>query len=356
MPICEECGRISTTRVVDVDPGAGEVSYVCDRDFKARQGKQRIPVPGCGHEGAVTVFGGNVKVGWKVDWALRWYVFGVDYEMYGKDLIDSAEISSQIVETLVGTPPIGLVYEWFNDENGQAISKTKGNGLTIEEWLRYGPLESMNWYIYQNPSKAKKLYFGVIPRSVDSYLEDRSDFGEQDDEAERLDNPIWFVERRKIDEGASLDFTSDVSYTMLLNLVSVLNTADRDIVWEYLLRYDDSVEEDREFVDRMIDCAMRYYEDFVLPTKSYEVPPAEMMPAVDQFRQFLRDYEGDSAEELQTAAYTAGKDHDLSLGKWFRAMYRLLLGQDRGPRLGTFVHLYGVDETLALIDEKLAEG
>jgi lysyl-tRNA synthetase class 1 len=209
----------------------------------------------------------------------------------------------------------------------------------------------MNWYIYQNPSKAKKLYFGVIPRSVDSYLEDRSDFGEQDDEAERLDNPIWFVERRKIDEGASLDFTSDVSYTMLLNLVSVLNTADRDIVWEYLLRYDDSVEEDREFVDRMIDCAMRYYEDFVLPTKSYE-----MMPAVDQFRQFLRDYEGDSAEELQTAAYTAGKDHDLSLGKWFRAMYRLLLGQDRGPRLGTFVHLYGVDETLALIDEKLAEG
>ncbi len=303
----------------------------------------------------MSVKGGNVKLGWKVDWALRWYVFDVDYEMYGKDLIESAELSAKIVRKLGGEPPVGFFYEMFLDENGQKISKSVGKGLTIDEWLRYGPLESLGWFIFQSPQKAKKLYFEVIPRSVDKFLEARQEFGRTDGE-ERLDNPTWFVEHDKLDAGEDVGFEADISYSMLLNLVNVLNTDDKEVVWNYILRYDADAEQNKAIIDDMIDRALRYYRDFVLPTKEYELPAEEFMPALEQFRAFLADYDGNDAQELQSACYQAGKDNEVSMGKWFRTLYRLLLGQDRGPRVGTFVSVYGVDETLALIDKRLEEG
>lgn len=347
-PICENCGKVYTTRVTDTHPEDAEISYVCDQSFRN--------IDSCGHSGRMPVTDGHVKVGWKVDWALRWYVFDVDYEMYGKDLIESAELSAKIVRKLGGEPPAGFFYEMFLDENGQKISKSVGKGLTIDEWLRYGPLESLGWFIFQSPQKAKKLYFEVIPRSVDKFLEARQEFGRAEDANARLDNPTWFVEHDKIVAGEDVGFEADISYSMLLNLVNVLNTDDKDVVWDYLLRYDEDARQNEAIIDDMIDRALRYYRDFVLPTKEYELPADEMMPALEQFRAFLADYDGNDAQEIQSACYSAGKENDVSLGKWFRTLYRMLLGQDRGPRVGTFVSVYGVDETLALIDERLNEG
>jgi lysyl-tRNA synthetase class 1 len=301
------------------------------------------------------VVDGNLKVGWKVDWALRWYVFGVDYEMYGKDLIDSAVVSAKIVEALGGAAPQGMVYEWFNDENGQSISKTKGNGLTIDEWLTYGPVESLAWYVYQNPQKAKKLHLGLIPTSTDSFLKDRTRFGGEE-EAEQVNNPIWFVERLRRAKGQAVGYDSDVTFGLLLNLVNVLNTEDRDLIWDYLLRYDATAREtNEELLDAMIDCALNYYRDFVAPTKEFAAPAPEMQPAMDQFVAFLEEYEGNDAQEIQSACYSAGKENGLKLGAWFQTLYRLLLGQQQGPRIGTFVSVYGVQETLELIDKKLTE-
>ncbi len=346
LPICQECGRINTTRVTDTHPDDGSVSYVCDQSFRG--------VDACGHEGTTPVTDGRVKVGWKVDWALRWYVLGVDYEMYGKDLIDSAELSAEIVRVLGGTPPAGMFFELFLDENGAKISKSKGTGLSMEEWLQYGPLESLAWFIFKKPEKAKRLFFEVIPRSTDQYLDARTSFGQFDDDTERHNSPVFFIDADAIDDpDVAVSYDCGISYSMILNLVSVLNTDDRDIVWEYLERYDDSVTDDAAVIDDLIDRALAYYRDFVLPTKEFERPDDEVMVGVDQLREFLLNYEGNDAEELQSAAYSAGKENDISLGKWFRSMYRLLLGQDRGPRLGTFIHLYGVQETVDLIDERL---
>lgn len=352
-PICENCGKVYTTRVTAIHPDDGEISYACDQSFRG--------IEACGEAGRMGVGDGNVKVGWKVDWALRWYVFGVDYEMYGKDLIESAELSAEIVRILGGEPPVGFFYEMFLDENGQKISKSVGKGLTIDEWLRYGPLESLTWFIFQNPKKARKLHFDVIPKSVDDFLAARHDYGQADQQADdaeaaRLDNPVWFIEHDKIEAGQTPDYVSDISYSMLLNLVNVLNTDDKEIVWRYLLRYDPDARQNEAMLDDMIDRALRYYRDFVLPTKEYELPDEEMMASLEQFRDFLANYDGDSAEEIQSAAYRAGKDQGVKLGKWFRTMYRLLLGQDRGPRLGTFVHMVGPDEVLRLIEERLSGG
>ena len=346
-PVCENCGKVNNTRVTDVHPKDGAVSYVCDQSFRGAEA--------CGHSGTVPVTDGHVKVGWKVDWALRWYVLGVDYEMYGKDLIESAELSTEIVRALGGEPPAGMFYEMFLDENGAKISKSKGTGLSIDDWLQYGPLESLAWFIFKKPKKAKKLFFEVIPRSTDQYLEALHDYGVATESEQELDNPVYFIKDEEIDAGEEVTYESNISYSMILNLVSVLNTDDRDMVWDYLRRYDDRVDADKDVIDDLVDRALRYYREFVFPTKEYKLPDEEVMPGVEQLREFLDQYDGDDPEEIQTATYRAGKDNDIKLGKWFRSMYRMLLGQDRGPRLGTFIHLYGVEETLNLINERLAE-
>jgi lysyl-tRNA synthetase class 1 len=347
-PVCDECGKVYTTRVTDIHPDDGEISYVCDDDFRG--------MTPCGHEAETPVTGGNVKVGWKVDWALRWYTFGIDYEMYGKDLIDSAKLSGKIVDILGGNRPLGQFYEMFLDENGEKISSSEGGGgLTIDEWLSYAPLESLAWFLFQNPQKAKKLHFDVIPRSVDSWLDDRRQFADSDDQEDRRDNPVWFVERGRVDDGEDLGIESDISYSMLLNLVSALNTEDREVVREYVLDYDPAAEQDDELLEELIDGALQYYRDFVLPTKEYEAPPEALVPAVEKFRDFLADYDGEDPEEIQNAAYDFGKESDADLGDWFTALYRMLLGQDEGPRLGSFIYMFGVEETVEALNSRLAD-
>ncbi len=376
LPICESCGRVTTTRVIDIDTTNATLKYVCDRRIKGKiltweeRGRakrkqeskdapvyyeERRNVDGCGHEGTTSVLNGKVKAGWKVDWAMRWYVFGVDYEMYGKDLIASADLSSKIVRILGGEPPVGMFFEWFNDEFGRSISKTKGNGLSIDEWLTYGPIESLGWYVYQNPTKAKKLYFGVIPQSTDRFLKDRQRYATSEPD-ERLNNPIHFAEAGRIEQGEVPGYESEITFGVLLNLVSVLNTDDREMIWDYILRYDPQARETNETIlEAMITNALNYYRDFVAPTKRYVAMPGEMRGALDELIAFLRDAEGKNAEELQAAVYAAGKENGHKLPQWFKALYQLLLGQERGPRLGTFFELYGVEESLALIQEKLEE-
>lgn len=376
-PTCQSCGRNTTTRVVGVDREAYTVDYICDGSFNAKvltweererskrkQASKDAPVyyqgshkvRGCEHSGTIPVTDGHLKVGWKVDWALRWFAFGVDYEMYGKDLIEAAHASSPLVKILGGEPPEQMVYEWFNDEHGQSISKTKGNGLTIDEWLTYGPLESLAWYVYQNPSKSKKLHRGLIPTSTDKFLEDRARFGREQDEGERVNNPVWFVEQARWARDEPVGYASDVTFGLLLNLVNVLNTEDRELIWNYIASYDATARQTNEaLLDAMIDCALNYYRDFVAPTKQFKAPAPEMQAPMAQFTQFLKGYKGDSAEELQAACYLAGKENGVKLGAWFKTLYQLLLGQTQGPRIGTFVQLYGVSETLELIEQQLAE-
>ncbi len=344
-PVCQSCGKVYTTRVVDVDPDDGTIAYECEKDRKGMQP--------CGDSGRVPVTGGSIKVGWKIDWALRWHTFGVDYEMYGKDLIESAELSGEIAEILGSEPPEGSFYEMFLDENGQKISKSVGTGLSIDEWLEYAPIESLSWFIFQNPQKAKKLYFETIPESVDDWLEARSKFGDLDDEA-RHDHPIWFVEHdRTTADEASVGYTSDITFSTLLNLISALNTDDRELIWNYVLDYDPSAEDDREVIEMMLDGVLAYYRDFVLPTKEYQSPPEELVPYVRQFRDFLATYEGDDPEAIQDKAYEIGNESGASLGDWFQTIYRLLLGQEQGPRLGSFVHMFGIESTIEAIDDRL---
>ncbi len=339
-PICTACGRVNGTEVVATFPERGSLAYRCTT---------------CGHEGEVPVTDGHVKVGWKVDWALRWFTFGVNYEMYGKDLIDSYTLSSKICRIMGEEPPLGMFYELFLGKDGEKISKTKGNGLTIDEWLQYGPLRSLTLFIFKRPDQASRLFFEVIPQHVDEYLMHLGQYPELPEGARQLNSPIWFLHHQDVKAGALPSFSGDLNFATLLNLVTVLNTDDPDIVWEYILRYRPEAEQDRQVMDELVARALAYYRTFILPTKVHTLPSEEFRPAVDALLTWLEGAGEASAEAIQTAAYAAGNEAGVNLREFFKAMYRLLLGQEQGPRLGTFIQLYGVQATLDLARQKIAE-
>jgi lysyl-tRNA synthetase class 1 len=357
MPVCPNCGKLNTTRVVATHPERGELSFVCDQGEVERVEKDGIwtwrGCQPCGFEATAPVTDGHAKVGWKVDWALRWFTFGVHYEMYGKDLIDSAELSGKICRALGGTPPEGMFYEMFLDREGAKISKSKGNGLTIDEWLTYGPLESLAMFIAKRPEQASRLYFGTIPQHVDEYLQHLTAFPTLSAE-KRYNSPIWFLRHREV-VGASQSpgYVARMNYGTLLNLVSALNTEDREVVWDYVRRYDPAAEQERALMDELIDLALVYYRDEVLPHKVIRQPPAQMRPAVDDFLAWLEGYAGREGGEIQDAAYEVCNRHEVDKKAFFQTMYELLLGDPQGPRLGNFVQLYGVQETLALARARL---
>ncbi len=347
MPICERCGKVYTTRVVETHPERGSLVYACDQDFKG--------VTACGHKAEAPVTNGRAKVGWKVDWALRWFTFGVNYEMYGKDLSDSAKLSARICKIMGEEPPVGMFYEMFLDQNAEKISKSRGNGMTIDQWLQYGSLESLAFFIMKKPRQASKLYFGAIPQHVDELLQQYEGFGALEGPT-RLNSPLYFIHYKEVAERAgTLSYEAGLNYSTLLRLVSALNTGEREVVWDYVRRYNDKIDADRAILDVLIDSALNYYRDEILPHKVYELPDAASRPAVDQLLAWLAAYEGRDGKEIQDAAYEAGKAHGLDLRGFFRTMYRLILGEEQGPRLGTFIELYGVKETLALAEAKLAE-
>ncbi len=307
----------------------------------------REPEGGRLHETPVT--GGAAKLQWKPDWAMRWTALGVDYEMAGKDLIDSVRESSRICRAIGGTPPEGFNYELFLDENGEKISKTRGNGLAVEDWLAYASPESLALFMYQKPKTAKRLHFDVIPKAVDEYFAFAAKYA-QEDEARRLENPVWHI------KGAPETARgTPVSFAMLLNLVSASNAQNRDVLWGFISRYaPDATTQSEPELDRLVEYALRYHRDFVLPTKRYRAPTEAERTAMLELSARLEGMEGASAEAIQDEVYAVGKAHFEVLRDWFGALYQVLLGQEQGPRFGSFVALYGVAETRRLIADALA--
>ena len=307
----------------------------------------RDPADGKLYETRVT--GGDAKLQWKPDWAMRWAALGVDYEMAGKDLIESVRVSSRICKAIGGTPPEGFNYELFLDENGEKISKTKGNGLSVEEWLTYASPESLALFMFQKPKAAKRLFFDVIPKAVDEYYS----FAEKYNAAapaERLENPVWHIKA-----GVPEVPTSRIPFAMLLNLVSASNASDHQVLWGFISRYaPGATAESEPELDRLVEYALRYYRDFVAPAKRFRAPTAEERVALEELSARLAPLEGADGETIQNEVYAVGKAHFEVLREWFGALYQVLLGQQQGPRFGNFVALYGVPETRRLIAEALS--
>ena len=311
-----------------------------------------------------SALGGQAKLQWKVDWAMRWVALGVDYEMYGKDLTDSGVQSGKIAQVLGGRKPEGLIYELFLDEKGEKISKSKGNGLTIEQWLDYGTAESLGFYIFPNPKSAKQLHGGVIPRAVDDYWQFRERLAEQELD-KQLGNPAWHLLRAndKIDgpDAPGAGDTVPVTFGLLLNLVGVLGAqASKDQVWSYLANYVENADPAQHpDVDRMVDAALAYNRDFVAPTLVRRAPDAHEAAALRALDHGLAQADpATSAEDLQTLVYEVGKNEEFgfeNLRDWFKALYQTLLGSDQGPRMGSFIALYGIENSRALIAEALSK-
>jgi len=297
----------------------------------------------------VSVTGGHVKMQWKPDWAMRWAALGVDYEMAGKDLIDSVKVSSQVCKVLGGTPPEGFNYELFLDEAGQKISKSKGNGLTMEDWLRYGAPESLAYYMFQSPKSAKKLYFDVIPRATDEFFQQLDAFPKQE-EARQIENPVWFVLRG--DTGIK---SPPVTFGLMLNLVSVANAQDKETLWGFLRAYiPGATPESEPVLDRLAGYALNYFEDFVKPSKTFRLPDAKEKAAMSDLVKKFRELPADTrdAEVLQNLVFEVGKAHGFEpLRAWFQALYEVLLGQSQGPRFGSFVAIFGLERTIALLEQ-----
>jgi lysyl-tRNA synthetase class 1 len=335
LPISPVTGKVLQVPMIERHPQSGTVVYV-DPDTR-----EEIETP---------VTGGHVKAQWKADWALRWTALGVDYEMCGKDLTDSVALSSRICRALGGTPPENFIYELFLDQNGAKISKSRGNGLTIEEWLTYASPESLSLFMFQKPRAAKRLYFDVIPKAVDEYLAYLAAYPNEEPKA-KLENPAWHIHM-----GAPPQAELPISFALLLNLVSVSNAEDKATLWGFIRKYaPGATPEQFPILDQLVGYALAYYRDFVKPEKTYRLPTdAERKALEDLADELGKVPEGASAEELQNIVYAVGRAHAFEpLRAWFAALYEVLLGQSQGPRFGGFVQLYGVEQTRALIARAL---
>lgn len=361
LPTLREERRQTYSPILPVSPISGRVLQVPVEVVDAEAGTIRFADED-GSEVEQSALGGMAKLQWKVDWAMRWYALGVDYEMYGKDLTDSGVQSGKIVQVLGGRKPDGLIYEMFLDEKGEKISKSKGNGLSIEEWLEYGSQESLGFYIFPNPKSAKQLHAGVIPRAVDDYWQFRERLAEQD-LAKQLGNPVWHLARVNGGfEGAEAPGAGErlaVPFSLLLNLVGVLGAeASREAVWSYLANYiDDADPAAHPELDELVGKAIAYNRDLVAPTLNKRAPTADEAEALRALDEGLVEAgENATAEELQTLVYEIGKREEFgfeSLRDWFKALYQTLLGSDQGPRMGSFIALYGVAPTRRLIAQAL---
>ena len=299
----------------------------------------------------VPVTGGHCKLQWKPDWAMRWHALGVDYEMSGKDLITSVELANKICRVLGSPPPEGFNYELFLDDKGQKISKSKGNGLSVDEWLAYAPPESLALFMYQKPRAAKRLYFDVIPRAVDDYLTFLDKYPAETP-AQRLENPVWHIHDGNPPVGGL-----PLGFGILLNLASVAHAQDKAALWGYISRYvPDATPENQPLLDRLVGHALAYYRDFVKPAKRYRAPSELERQALADLRAELAALPaGAKPDEIQDRVYEVGKRHAFpELKAWFAALYEVLIGQATGPRMGSFIALYGIPETIALIDKALA--
>ena len=336
LPVDAETGKVLQAKVIKKDLAKGTITYVNES----------------GKEVETLVTGGRTKLQWKVDWAMRWAALGVDYEMHGKDLTPSVAVSSQICKAIGEKPPITFVYEMFLDEKGEKISKSKGNGISIEEWLKYGTEDSLSLYMFMNPQRAKKLHFDVIPQHIDDFIKHADSFDKQTDE-QKIDNPAWHIT-----QGKGIQEKIPVTFSLLLNLSSVCNPDNKAILWAFISQYAQDVSPEKNpYIDKLCELVVRYYNDFVKPNKSYHKPNEAEKAILLQLKDFLGTVSAsNTAEEIQKGIYDIGMKggYEQNLKDWFKLIYMVLLGSQQGPRMGSFIKLYGIQETIKLIDAKLS--
>ena len=349
LPTLREERRRTYSPILPISPASGIVLQVPVEVVDAEAGI--IAFEDEGRRVEQSALGGQAKLQWKVDWAARWVALGVDYEMAGKDLIDSVVQSGKIARILGGRPPEGFNYEMFLDEKGEKISKSKGNGLSLEEWLRYGSEESLAFYIYREPRKAKSLHIGVIPRAVDDYWLFRANYSKQPVE-QKLGNPVHHIHAGNVPEPGL-----PLTYGLLLNLVSLPGLHDRDTAWKFVQRYaPETSPESHPELDQLIGLAVNYARDFVVPNLKKRPPTAEEAAALRELDTELAKLPADAdAEAIQHLVFEIGKTHygKDKLRAWFQALYETLLGSSQGPRMGSFIALYGIENSRRLIEEAL---
>jgi lysyl-tRNA synthetase class 1 len=350
LPTLGEERQATYSPFLPVSPSSGRILYVPMKDVDARKGEITFADED-GADVTIPVTGGNVKLQWKPDFGMRWAALGVDFEMFGKDHGPNMAVYDRICSILGGRPPEHFVYELFLDEEGQKISKSKGNGITIDEWLTYASPESLALFMYQKPKTAKRLHFDVIPRQVDEYFQHLAAYAGQDD-AQRMQNPVWHIH-----SGNPQQIDMPVSFTMLLNLVSASNSHDKAILWGFISNMNPAITaQTHPKLDELVGYAIRYFDDFVKPTKKFRKPTEKELAALldlDGRLAALPDHA--DAEAIQTEVFEVGKAHGFEpLRDWFQALYQVLLGQDQGPRFGSFVALYGIGRSRQLIADALA--
>jgi lysyl-tRNA synthetase class 1 len=336
LPISPKTGKVLQVPLLERDEAAGTIVFE-DEDGT----KTELPVTG-----------GHCKLQWKPDWGMRWHALGVDYEMHGKDLIPTAQLSAKICRVLGSPAPELFVYELFLDDQGQKISKSKGNGLSVEEWLAYAPEESLSLFMFQKPKTAKRLFFDVIPKTVDDYLAHLRSFEGQEPD-KQLENPVWHVHN-----GAPPAEQAHLTFSLLLNLVAVTGGESKEVLWGYISRYAPAANpENDKLLDRLVGYAIAYYKDFVAPNKRYRPATAEERARIADLLARLEALPADAeGEAIQNEVYAVGKEANYeNLRDWFKALYEILLGQEQGPRLGSFFALYGLDNAKDLL-KKAAEG
>ena len=335
MPIDQESGIVIDKGVTGVNKAKGTVIY------KDRNGVEK----------EVPVTGGNCKLQWKVDFGARWYTLDVDYEIYGKDHGPNEKIYRKICEILGGVPPVNFTYEMFLSDTGEKISKSKGNGISVEDWLKYAPSESMALYMYQKPKTAKRLYFDVIPKAMDEYLTFIAAY-KNEDEAKRLENPVFHIHAGKVPE--VVDFK--LSYSLLLNLASACNPENDDVMWGFINKYQQTLPVvNYLLLKKMVHCAIAYYNDFIKQHKKYrkatEAEQAALNELVQELKKFPSEQSHDGAA-LQNLVFAIGKNHgyEKNMRDWFLALYQILLGQDQGPRMGSFIALFGIENFIKMVE------
>ena len=333
-----------------ISPNTGKVLQVKIDEYRVKDNSVVYTDPDSEKKIEVPVTGGNCKLQWKVDWAMRWMSFDVDYEMCGKDLTESVDLASKVCKIMKKKPPQNLIYEMFLDEKGEKISKSIGNGIGVDEWLRYASPESLSLYMFQKPKSAKKLFFDVIPKNIDEYFSHLNKFYNMD-QKDQLNSPVWHIHN-----GTPPKFKNEITFNSLLNLVSVCNTIEKDVIWGFVNVYDPSLNStDNKDFDLLIQYSINYYKDFILPNKKYlNIDDGNKNIFLD-IKKFLINIDNESSSEIiQTEIYEIGKKYKFeNLREFFKLIYQVLLGQEQGPRLGSFIKLYGIEKTIKLIDDVL---
>ncbi|KJV57149.1 lysine--tRNA ligase [Orientia chuto str. Dubai] len=338
LPVCPETGKILQIPAVKINKKAGTVTF---QDINT------------GKIFETEVTKGKCKLQWKPDFAMRWAALEVDYEIYGKDHMINQHIYSKICKVLGGTPPVQFFYEFFLDETGAKVSKSKGNSITVEQWLTYAPMESMLLFIYQSPAKAKKLHFNVIPKNVDDYLTLIKKYHQTNDQVAKIDNPVYHVHLGKVPNVIN---TYNLNFSLLLNLASACNPENKSVLWGFIKKYaPDACPTSSPYLDQLIEFAIQYYNDYVKINKKYLIPSTQQRKILEQIDLVLSDLHEVDAEVIQSAIYKIGINNGYNnLKCYFQELYQILLGQSDGPRLGSFIKLFGIDNTKAIIKAKLA--